>query len=327
MQHGLRVTAPGRCEFSSQPLRSPSFAEVTVATEYLGICGSDIRHIYGPGPAEPRSGSGLGSPGHEIAGRVVACPSGRFRNGDAVLVVPLPAQASGFVDVLNVDESRVLPLGGSMGTMRGVLCQQIGTVIHALKRLWPGDGGETAVVVGGGSAGQAFVALLKRRGFRQVIVADLWRGRLEACRSFGADVLVQVSETDLGHVVNDFTRGRGADLAVDAAGLPESRKSAMGCVGFRGKVGFFGLPGREPVEEFPFATLFARQARLEMVVGTQNEPGLASFREAIGLVGSGALEVDDMVSHRFPLDQIAAALELARKGGHDVRKVLIENSP
>lgn len=322
MQRGLSVTGLGTWELSSRPLPALQADEVTVAAEYLGICGSDLRHIYDLDRTD--WGGGLGRPGHEIAGRVVDCNSGKFRPGQPVLVIPVPAEARGFVDVMNIHESRVLPLGESLGTRRGVLCQQCGTVIHALKRFWPGEGADTAVVIGGGSAGQVFVALLKRRGFRQVVVADRWDGRLAACRDFGADVTVRVPDEDPAEVVSRVTGGRGADLVVEAAGTRESRWSAMKCVGFRGTVGFFGLPARERVEDFPFAHLFSKQACLEMVVGTQNEPGLASFREAIDLVASGDLEVNGMVSHSFPLDRIGAAIELARHGGHDVRKVLIE---
>jgi len=322
MQRGLRVTAQGKWEISSRPLPALQAGEVRVATEHLGICGSDLRHIYDLECAE--GGTDLGSPGHEIAGRVIECPSGRFQAGQHVLVVPVPAEARGFVDVMHIHESRVLPLGTSVGTRRGVLCQQVGTVIHAMKRFWPGAGGETAVVIGGGSAGQMFVAFLKRRGFRQVVVAERWDGRLDACRSFGADVTVRDPEEDVSEVVREVTGGRGAKLVVEAAGTRESRWNAMKCVGLRGTVGFFGLPSSEGVEDFPFGDLFYKQARLDMVVGTQSEPGLASFREAIELVTSGGLEVDDMVSHRFPLGEIGAALELARRGGHDVRKVLVE---
>lgn len=324
MQQGLRVTGPGRWEISSLPLPALQNGEVRIATEHLGICGSDLRHIYdldcpdwGPGP-------GLGRPGHEIAGRVISCPSGTFAVGQQVLAVPVPAEARGFVDVLNIHESRLLPLGASLGTRRGVLCQQVGTVIHALKRFWPRAGGETAVVIGGGSAGQVFVALLKMRGFRQVIVAERWDGRLSACRAFGADVTVRDPDEDVCEVVREATGGRGADLVVEAAGTRQARWNAMKCVGVRGMVGFFGLPVRDGVEEFPFADLFSKQARLEMAVGTQHEPGLISFREAIEMVTAGQLKVDDMVSHSFPLGGIGAALQLARRGGHDVRKVLIE---
>lgn len=322
MQRGLAVTGLGTWEIASRPLPMLQAGEVTVATEYLGICGSDLRHIYDLDRSQ--WGSGLGRPGHEIAGRVVDCESGNFRPGQQVLVVPVPAEARGFVDVLNIHESRVLALGESLGAQRGVLCQQCGTVIHAMKRFWPGAGGDTAAVIGGGAAGQVFVALLKRRGFRQVVAADRWDGRLDACRDFGADVTVRVPDEDVCDAVRQVTGGCGADLVVDAAGTRESRWSAMSCVGLRGTVGFFGLPARDSVEEFPFAQLFAKQARLEMVVGTQNEPGLASFREAIDLVASGELDVSELVSHSFPLDRIGAAIELARRGGHDVRKVLID---
>lgn len=322
MQCGLQVTGQGKWEISSRLVPALQVGEVRVATEYLGICGSDLRHIYDLDCAE--GGVDLGRPGHEIAGRVVDCPSGRFQVGQEVLVVPVPAEARGFVNVMNIHESRVLSLGETLGTRRGVLCQQVGTVLHAMKRFWPGAGGETAVVIGGGSAGQVFVALLKRRGFRRVVVAERWDARLDACRNFGADVTVRHPAEDVCEVVREVTGGDGADLVVEAAGTQESRWSAMKCVGLRGTVGFFGLPAREGVEEFPFADLFSKQARLELVVGTQSEPGFASFRAAMELVASGELEVDGMVSHRFPLGGIGTALELARRGGHDVRKVLIE---
>src|SRR5258708_3463680 len=71
-----------------------------------------------------------------------------------------------------------------------LMAQQLGTVIFALARFWSGPPGETATVIGAGSAGLHFAQLLRRAGFAHVVVADLHAHRLEAARAIGADVTV-----------------------------------------------------------------------------------------------------------------------------------------
>jgi L-iditol 2-dehydrogenase len=303
------LVGPARVDVQRVPVPIPDEGEVLVRTRMAAICGSDLHTVFGPREREFPGPPGY--PGHEGLGQVVESRSPAFRPGARVLTVPTGDHARCFADLQVVPDSFLVPLPeGPAGEL--LMAQQLGTVIHALKRFWPEPPADTALVVGAGSAGLHFVQLLKRRGFGRVIAADLVPHRLRMARELGADDVLLASEVPVAEATLELTGGRGADLVVEAAGRDRARFQAMRAVAHDGRVGFFGLPETDGEATFPFAQLFQQRPLLVFSVGTQLEPGLASFREAVELIAQGRVDVRRHLTHRFPIDDIARALALAR---------------
>ncbi len=303
------LVGPARVEVQRVPVPIVEESEVLVSTKMAAICGSDLHTVFGarerqfPGPP--------GYPGHEALGEVVESRSAAFRPGARVLTVPTGDRAGCFADLQAVPDSFLVPLPEGRAEEL-LMAQQLGTVIHALKRFWPGPAGDTALVVGVGCAGLHFVQLLKRRGFGRVIAADLVPHRLRTARELGADAVVLASEVPVAEAVLELTGGRGADLVVESAGRDRARFQAMRAVAHDGRVGFFGLPEADGEAAFPFAELFRQRPVLVFSVGTQLEPGLASFREAVELIAQRRIDVGRHVTHRFPIEDLPRALAVAR---------------
>ncbi len=246
-----------------------------------------------------------------------------FRSGQRVLTVPDVGHAACFAETQVLDPAFLLPLPDGVAPEKLMLAQPLGTVVYGLKHLMPAELPETAVVLGQGSIGLFFTALLKRAGVGRVVASDLEPVRRALARQFGADHVVDGGEAALLEIVGDLTGGRGAPLVIEAAGADRSRRLALRAAAMRGMVGFFGLPTSATMDAFPVEQLFRKKLTLRSIYGTQVEPGLASFREALDLVATGAIDVAPLLTHRFPIERIGDAFAAARERRDGILKATI----
>jgi len=307
-----RLVGPGRVEVDRVPVPSPQAGEVLLRTLGASICGSDVHTVFNRDHEEFSHPPGF--PGHESVGEVLESRSPRHAAGDLVLATPVPSTSRAFADRQAVADAFLVPLPADADVETAMMAQQLGTVVFALKRFWPGPAGETAAVIGAGSAGLHFTQLLRRAGFGHIVVADRHAHRLDAARALGADVTVLAPAESVVEAVMDLTAGRGADLVVEAAGRDATRVLALRAVADAGRVGYFGLPERGGDMTFPYGEVFRRRPTIEVSAGAQLEPGLASFREAVERIASGELDVSRLVTHRLGIERLPEALALAREG-------------
>jgi L-iditol 2-dehydrogenase len=315
-----QLVEPGRMEMVEAPIPVPEDAQLLVKSHRASICGSDIHIVFdgyygGEYPAPP------GYSGHEGIGQIEESRSGRFTPGQWVLAVPGPQVARTFADFHVIAEESVVPLPDDGDMDRLLNAQQLGTVIYSFRRHWPATmdaTGKTVAICGAGSAGLFFTQLARRAGFDKVIVADRAPLRLDIAKTFGADVLVEVPAQSFVEAVLDETSGVGADLVIEAVGFDETRIQCLDAVRPQGRVGYFGFPETSAgPSQWSFATAWRKTPSIEVVNGTQREPGLRSFREAIELISTGAVSVDPFLEPVYPLEQIQEAFEAARdqRGG------------
>jgi L-iditol 2-dehydrogenase len=324
---------PGRVEVADFPVPEPRADQLLVRMRHASVCGSDI-HVVHDGFHEAEFLGVPGYPGHEGVG-VIDESSGDtgLPPGTPVLTVPSGRLGCCFAEYQAVERRWLIPLPEAavavVGMERLLLAQQLGTTVFALKRFLrsaPGahdaEGG-TAAVIGAGSAGLFLLQLLLRRGYDVVAVSDLDQGRLAEAARLGAARTVRAPGEDMVEAVLEATGGRGADLVVEAAGFDATRAQAVAAVRKRGTVGCFGYPQRDGDSPFPVDRAFRNSVAVEWCSGAQFEPGLASFREALTLIGSGAVAVDHCLRLRFGLDEVPKAIDLARGQAGGAPKVHI----
>ncbi|MFJ9316325.1 zinc-binding dehydrogenase [Pimelobacter simplex] len=312
------VTAPSRLEVVEVPDPAPGPGEVLIRTEVAAICGSDL-HLAAEG------GNGIpGSPGHEAVGVVVESRSASLVAGTRVLCTPPAAVAACFADLQVLPPSAVVLVPDGVPADRLVLAQQLGTAIFAMKRFWPATAEpRAAAVVGTGPAGLAFVQLLRRAGFEQVIVSDLSPARLATATSYGATTVVHAPDEDVVAVVEAVTEGVGVDLAIEAAGTAATRHQVMRMVRDEGRIGLFGLYGDDELETWPMRAVFRKRATLDLTWNAQLEDGLTSFAEAVELVTAAAPDAPTMLTHTFGLEDVAEAFALAGDPSRGAGKVAL----
>lgn len=316
------VVDQGTIECVEAPAPEIGASEVLIRTRFASLCGSDLHRLYTPlqrfeGQQRP------GAPGHEAVGEVVESRAADFRRGQLVLTAPDIERAACFADYQVLSPAFLLPLPTGAKVDSLVLAQPLGTVIFALKHLMPIERPETAVVLGQGSIGLFFSWLLKRAGISRVVATDLEPSRRELSRRFGADLVLDGASRMVEETIFDLTQGRGAPLVIEAAGMDGSRAQALRVASDNAMVGFFGLPTAEGMSDFPIGELYRKRLTVRSIHGTQHEPGLASFSEALSLLASGVLDVSPMLTHRFSLERIGDAFVAARQRQASIVKACI----
>ena len=173
------------------------------------------------------------------------------------------------------------------------------------------------LVYGAGIAGILFVKLARALGAGTVAVADVDDYRLDAARAAGADLAVRAG----ADVPERFAEhaGRPADKVIICTGAADAAEAALRSVDRGGTVLFFavGKPGETlPVDFNPFW-------RNSVTLWTCYGAAPLDNRQALDLLSRGTVQVDDMITHRFALDEIGEAFRTAARPG-ECLKVLVE---
>ena len=225
-----------------------------------------------------------------------------------------------FAERVVVDRSQIVPLQGeidmavasllSCGVITGV-----GAVVNTA-RLRPG---QSAVVIGAGGVGLNTIQGAALSGAAHVIALDLAEAKLDAALEFGATHALRADRDDLAATVRRIT-GAGADHVFVTAGAPAAYRAAPAYLGPGGALTMVGMPPNGTEIPYDPATIAAMNQRLlgsrmGQAVPTRDIPRL------IDLYRQGRLQLDRLVSGRFPLDRINEAIA-DTSSGHTLRNVI-----
>ncbi|WP_406830654.1 zinc-dependent alcohol dehydrogenase family protein [Pedococcus sp. KACC 23699] len=206
------------------------------------------------------------------------------------VLVPF-ADTSTFLVPEGVSDEEVLmladigPTGYEVGVLNG--------------RVSPGD---TVAVVGSGPIGLSVIMGAKLFSPAQVVAIDIADSRLEAAKRFGADVTVNPTREDALAVVKELTDGLGADVAVEAVGVPAAFEQCTALVRPGGTVANVGVHGESAV--LHLEDLWIKDVTITTgLVDTYSTPTL------LRLVASGQLDVARFVTHRFTMDAFTEAYD------------------
>jgi len=163
--------------------------------------------------------------------------------------------------------------------------------------------GDTVAIVGAGPIGLAAILAARLYSPGHIVAVDLADSRLEAAKQFGADVTVNPSVQDAVEVVKALTDGLGADVAIEAVGVPDTFETCTRLVRPGGHVANVGVHGK-PVT-LHLETLWTRNVTITTgLVDTWSTPTL------LQLISSGRLEPRQFVTHRFGLSEMIEAYDV-----------------
>ena len=313
----------GVVEVRDFPIPEPERHQVLVQMHYSSICGSDV-HVIFDGFHNPELLGRPGYPGHEGIGIVAASSYPQFPVGSPVLTVPFGQRGGCFAEYQAVDAAQTIALPAGSDLRRLLLAQQLGTTVFAMTKFLPPASTAArpalAAVIGAGSAGLFFLQLLRAQGI-EVIISDLNQDRLKVAQQLGAAQTVLEPAESIIDAARAQTGGAGVELVIEAAGYDVTRAAAVEAVRQRGTVGFFGYPQVRGLAPFPVERSFRKELNMAWSNNTQAEPGLASFRTAIDLIQTGAIEVDHCLQSVYDLEDAPAAVAAARAYGNGAAKV------
>ncbi|MGY3205906.1 zinc-dependent alcohol dehydrogenase family protein [Streptomyces sp. TE5632] len=327
---GYVFHGPGQASWEEVPdpgIKEPTDAIVRV--DAVTICGTDLHILKGDVP-EVRPGTVLG---HEAVGEIVEVGSDvrTVRPGDRVLVSCISAcgrcrycresmygQCRGgggwilghlidgtqaeYVRVPYADLS-VHPLPGALAGQDAVLLADIFPTAYEVGvlngRVRPGD---TVVVVGAGPIGLAAIATARLFAPERIVAVDLADARLEAARSLGADAVADAREAP-EQLVTDLTDELGADVVIEAVGVPETFEMCTRMVRPGGHVANVGVHGKP-------AALHLEDLWIKNVTITTGLVDTRSTPTLLRMASAGRLPTSQLVTHTFSLDQMEEAYDV-----------------
>ncbi|MFE1312464.1 MULTISPECIES: zinc-dependent alcohol dehydrogenase family protein [unclassified Streptomyces] len=332
---GFVFHGPGQASWQDVP--DPAVKEPTDAIVKVGvvtICGTDLHILKGDVP-EVRPGTVLG---HEAVGEIVEVGSDvrTVRPGDRVLMSCITScgrcrfcrdgsygQCRGgggwilghLIDGTQAEYVRVPfadlsvhPLPGGLRSEDAVLLADIFPTSYEVGVLnghvRPGD---TVAIVGAGPIGLAAIATARLFSPQRIIAVDLTPARLEAAHRLGADAVADVHEAP-AQLVADLTDGLGADVVIEAVGVPESFELCTRMVRPGGHVANVGVHGRP-------ATLHLEDLWIKNVTITTGLVDTYSTPTLLRMAAAGRLPTGQLVTHTFPLEQMEEAYEVFSRAG------------
>lgn len=326
------LDGPGLVRVEERPVPEPAAHEVLVEVAAVGVCGSDV-HYY----REGRIGSYVVEAplvlGHEASGRVVAagagadpalvgtrvaiepgvpcrhcraCTSGHYNLCPDVRFLATPPVDGAFGRYLAHDAEFVHPLPDVVGDEAGALLEPLSVGVWAC---WTAQVrvGDRVLVTGAGPIGLLAARVAVVSG-AEVTVSDVDSGRLALASELGA-----VATVDPGEV----TAVGGFDVLLECSGVPAAALAGIEAVGPAGRAVLVGM-APDAVTSLPTQTIQNREIRL---TGTFRYAG--TYPTAIALAASGRVDLDRLVTGRFGLDEVGAALEAGRRDPSSVKPVVL----
>ena len=196
--------------------------------------------------------------------------------------------------------------------MREPLGVAVHTVRHAHVRL-----GQDVLVVGAGPIGVLTAAVARRAGAARVFVSEPLEHRRGTALRFGADAAWPPDRVE--DDVMSATSGRGVDVVIEMAGADEGIATAVACARPGARVALGGIPST-PLSAFPAAPARRKGLTFAMVRRMHD-----TYPRAIRLATTG-IDLDDLVSDRFPLERSAEAFEHAVRRTGDKTVITVSRS-
>jgi len=328
------------------PVPEIGAGELLLRVHTCGVCGTDLKKIASGSHSSPRIF------GHETSGVVAAIGANvrNFEPGDRVVVfhhIPcrqcyycrhktfaqcatykkvgctagFEPSGGGFAEYVRVMDWIVeqgtvkIPLGVSFE--QACFVEPVNTCMKGIEalRLQPG---ETVLAIGQGPIG-IILSVLARRAGATVITSDLYPERLRITKSLGFEHLIDASQQDAVCSVRERTEGRGADAVILAVGSNALIRPAMDAARPGGRVLLFAQTQRGEVVVDPAAICVDEKT----LVGSYSA-SVDLQEEAVRFVLNREMDLEQLISHRFPLQESARALELAAHPQPASMKVVIQ---
>jgi NDMA-dependent alcohol dehydrogenase len=165
--------------------------------------------------------------------------------------------------------------------------------------------GESVLVFGVGGVGINAIQGARLCGANPIMAVDTTWPKIWVAKHFGASSVFMASDK-IEEAVRDITGGRGADHAIDATGVPAVQERAFGCIRPGGTLTLAGLAPMGTATNFPSAVITRQEKIIKgSYYGTVNPP--RDFPKFVELYKAGKLNLDDMITKRYPLDQVNEA--------------------
>ena len=312
--------------------------EIMMQVKHIGICGSEIHSFHGQHPSciYPVV------QGHEYSGVVVAvgpevknfkpgdhvtarpqlvcgecnpCKHGRYNICENLKVQAFHADGAA-QDYFVVTEDRTVLLPEDMPLDFGAMIEPTAVGAHASNRI--DLKGLNVVVSGAGTIGNLIAQFVQARGAKKVLITDISDFRLAKARECGIQHTLNVAKTPLAEAVNDIFGEEGYQAAFEVAGVESSIQSLMATIEKGGEIVIVAVFARNPVINMEH--LGEHELKLVGTLMYKHE----DYLEAVEQVHKGTINLNPLITKRFPLEQFYDAYQYIDANKETSMKVMLD---
>jgi len=323
--------------YKDVPTPEPGPGHVRLKIKAISICGSDIKRYVDGHRMYPLI------LGHENSGIIDRVGDGVSENyiGKHAAIIPLvpcfeceeckrgyysachdysfigSRQSGGFAEFVDLPEKNVFILPDALPFEHAALIEP-STVARHMIALGDFKHGQKAIVLGAGSIGLMIVQWLRILGADRIIVTDILEDNLRIASKVGAHVALNPSKVEVAKEVQRLF-GDGVDITLEATGVPQVLEQSIAITRPHGKI---VLAGNQPLDKSLPLTFIENLMRREIsLIGcfmsySAPFPG-HEWTETLGALLNGSLDMDTLISHRFPLSEVSEVFE--KIGAHQLQ--------
>jgi threonine 3-dehydrogenase len=325
------------------PLPRYGPSEVLIRVHHAGVCGTDLHiwewdswasqrlrppvivghefagHITALGAEAETAGlltvgDLVTAEGHVVCGHCLQCRLGEGHLCRRTSIIGVDRDGA-FADYIVMPASNVIRLDG-IPTEIGAIMDPMGNAVHTV--LEADVPGSTVLVLGCGPIGCFAVGVARAAGASLVIASDLNPKRLELARAMGAHALLNPRHDDVVARVRELTGGDGVDLVCEMSGHPSGHAQALAAARIGGRVNLLGTPSRTTEVDFARDIIFKGLT----LYGVTGRKMYRTWHQMRRFLRGGQVDPRPVITHRFPLEQIAEAIQVIKDG--QAGKVILE---
>ncbi|WP_456445961.1 L-threonine 3-dehydrogenase [Oceanithermus sp.] len=315
-------------------VREPGPGEILVKIRAASICGTDL-HIWrwdhwaagrlrppvitghefagvveavGPGVSTPRVGDHVSLESHVVCHTCYQCRTGKGHICQNTRILGVDTNG-GFAEYATVPAENAWVNPSDLPWEIAAVLEPFGNAVHTV---YSGVGveGRTVLVTGAGPIGLMAIAVARASGATLVVATDLQPYRLEFARRMGADRVVNVREEDPVEVVRDLTGGQGVEVLLEFSGNEKAIHQGLQALMPGGEARILGIPS-DPIRFDLAGELVMRGIT---AVGIAGRRLYETWYQGSGLIYSGRVDLEPLITHRFAMAEYREAFELLERG-------------
>jgi threonine 3-dehydrogenase len=335
----LRKTGPrAGAELVDLPVPRPGPGEVLIRVAAASICGTDV-HIFtwdswaqgrirnlpmtfghevaghvaaiGPEVHHLRPGAFVSAEGHVFCGFCPPCRSGRAHICERLRILGVDFDG-GFAEFVLLPERNAWEVDTRISPDVASIHDPFGNAVHTA--FIEGGAAEivtsTVVVIGCGPIGLFAIGVARAAGARQVLAVEPNDYRQDLAKRMGADLVIDPMAEDPVEAVLGATGRHGAEVVLEMSGVAEAIDQGTRMLMPGGRMALLGLPSGPVTLDLTDQVIF-KEARLFGVTGREL---FRTWQQTTTLLATGMVNVDPVITHRFPLERFEEAFEVAASG-------------
>ena len=296
--------------------------QVLVEVKASGICGTDLKIITGGHPATDNT-----ILGHEFAGVVKEVGNGvtDIDIGDKVVVDPNEKcgycnncrrglsslceymatgttfgifQDGGFAKYCVLPRKTLFKLPDNMDMTAAALVEPLSCAVHC-HNFADVKESDNVVIMGAGPMGLIIESVIRKHPIKQLISVELDAWRIKKALELGADHVINPQEQDIRKEVMKLTDHKGADVIIDAVGISKTFENALKIWAPGARLICFGQDTRAEAIVKPNEIVRYQRKIMGSYIGYAED-----FLDAIELISNGVIEVDKIITHEIPLNDL-----------------------